>query len=118
MRNTKFPVVRLRHTVTFGNEGNTGERNPNTGEMITGFVPGKTVHCGNYTIAVAHALSLDGPSMENTISLAVRHNEELSDVKRYPEAKYKGDLYDVVGWSIDDELHALDIVTLKKNEHN
>lgn len=114
MRSNKYAVSRLRNKITFGRDGDTGEINPNTGEPMTGFTPLITVHCGTYSLSTSQAISLAGSTVTDNIVLVVRHNKDLNDVKKYPQAQYNGDTYRVVGWSIDDELLAYDTVTLKK----
>lgn len=116
MRSSKYPISRLHNIVEFGKEGPTGEINPNTGEEETGFVPKTKVHCGTYTLSTSATISLAGAALNNTIALVVRHTNELTDLKKYPEARYKGELYGVTGWSIDDQLNAYDVVTLKKTD--
>ncbi|MDD1383093.1 head-tail adaptor protein [Limosilactobacillus reuteri] len=114
MRSNKYAITRLKHKVTFGHEGGTGKRNPNTGKIITGFVGDVTVHCGNYSISASQAISEAGSSITDDIILVVRHKKDLTDMKKYPEAQYNGSIYKVAGWSIDDELLAYDTVTLRK----
>lgn len=116
MRNDKYAVSRLHNKVTFGHEGSTGKVNPNTGEPIKGFVGDKTVHCGNYTISTTQAISLAGASFTNDVLLVVRQDKDLTDMKKYPKAMYNGEEYRVAGWSIDDELNAYNVVTLKKTD--
>lgn len=114
MRNNKYAVARLHNKVTFGREDNTGKINPNTGKAIKGFEPLVTVHCGTYSISTNQAISLAGSTVTDNVVLVVRHNKELTNVKKYPQAQYNGNIYRVDGWSIDDELLAYDTVTLHK----
>ena len=118
MRSNKYAVSRLRNRITFGRDGDTGEINPNTGEPITGFTPLATVHCGEYSLSMNQAISLAGSTVTDNTVLVVRHNKDLNDIKKYPQARYNGDTYRVVGWSIDDELLAYDTVTLRKMDRH
>ncbi len=114
MRNNKYAVARLHNKVTFGHDGSTGKQNPNTGKMIKGFVGDKTVHCGNYTISTTQSIGLAGTSFTDDVLLVVRQDKGLTDMKKYPKAMYNGEEYEVAGWSVDDELNAYNVVTLKK----
>ena len=115
MQNKKYAVARLHNLITFGHIGK-GDINPNTGEAMPIFVGDKTVHCGNYTISTTQAISLAGATFTNNVLLVVRRNKDLTDMKKYPRAMYNGEEYRVAGWSIDDELNAYNIVTLKKTD--
>lgn len=115
MRSNKYAIARLNHKVTFGHEGSTGKKNPNTGKAIKGFVGDVTVHCGNYSMSASQTISLAGSTIQDTVMIVVRHNPKL---QQYKEAKYNDIEYTVSNWSLDDEINAYDLITLtKKNSH-
>lgn len=105
----KFNISRLNKRVTFGNYGNTGKINPNTGEPIKGFQELQTVWCGNYSMTANQTITLAGLANTGVRMIVIRHNTNVANATL---AKVDGTEYSVTAINSDDGVNTFDLVTL------
>lgn len=110
----------FRQTYQFRHVGQFGvvksQTDPNTGANIPTFQVIKMMHYARKKQTMTEKAQLAGTSYENSITIVIRHNKDLSQLKSL-YAKLSDGVYEVINYSVDDESYdSVDLLTLKRTE--
>lgn len=104
----KYQISRLKHVASFGEYG---EKETPMGNVIEVFKPLFTKRFGYVSTNMTLQYTVTGGKQVDTLTIAVRHDDRVTDkiVIKIDNTEYR-----VVARSIDDDINAYDVLTLKK----
>lgn len=105
----KYNISRLKHVASFGEYD--CKENEFTGMTEDVFKPLFTKRFGYVSMNMALQYAVTGGKQVDTLTIAVRHDDRVTDkiVIKIDNTEYR-----VVARSIDDDINAYDVLTLKK----
>lgn len=105
----KYQISRLKNIATFGEyEEKENEFTGITQEIFKGLF---TKRFGYVSTNMALQYAVTGGKEVDTLTIAIRHDARVTDKI---VVRIDGTEYDVVARSIDDDINAYDVLTLKK----
>lgn len=109
--------ARLQFTLEFGKYEPTGQRNPNTGKVITEFNPHFQRWAGQFSLTETQAVTLAGTGIKDAIVFFVRHDASITS--EYHVRKQE-QIYKIDNVAYDDGLppDGFDLITCHREVVN